>query len=413
MLSMKKIKITLVCIWIALVVLQISMFAPTIVEARTITVGTISPNFTISVDTPVSFKIQANTGSQMLYTIYDSQPLSTISNANINAFGNFNWTPTQSDVGTHTLIITGIDSLGIKSTVTQTLVVTPPSSVRIFFNNSPSSVYPGKGVSFSIATPGYSVPSFYVTNSFVGATVSSQNIDAFGNFNWTPTQNDVGQHNLTIRVRGANNREETIFQTITVNGIAVEGTVHRSVQEMRVGNRFTFPIAVFGMQNPTYSVSDSARNNTIDSTNLNGTTFSWTPQNQDIGTHTITITAVEGNEVSKVVVMVKVVSGEVELPQSNTNIPSTIPSQTMSIQSGNKNENIRKFTFTLNLSVGSRGAEVIELQKSLTRLGLYKGPINGSFGPLTKTAVIKFQASKGIAKQGNVGPATRVALNKI
>ncbi len=69
------------------------------------------------------------------------------------------------------------------------------------------------------------------------------------------------------------------------------------------------------------------------------------------------------------------------------------------------------YVFTLALEKGSAGMEVLELQKKLTALGFYSGPLNGSFGLQTEAAVKAFQIARGISAQGNVGPSTRRALN--
>lgn len=71
-----------------------------------------------------------------------------------------------------------------------------------------------------------------------------------------------------------------------------------------------------------------------------------------------------------------------------------------------------KFIFTLPLSVGSTGNEVTELQKRLTLLGVYTGPITGYFGPLTRAGVVALQAKNGLPQVGLVGPLTRAVLNK-
>jgi peptidoglycan hydrolase-like protein with peptidoglycan-binding domain len=71
-----------------------------------------------------------------------------------------------------------------------------------------------------------------------------------------------------------------------------------------------------------------------------------------------------------------------------------------------------KFTFTKSLNTGSTGEEVKELQKVLKEKGFYSGPITGTFGPLTKAAVKKFQKAHKISQLGNVGPGTRAELNK-
>ncbi|WP_457515731.1 peptidoglycan-binding domain-containing protein [Streptomyces sp. TE33382] len=50
------------------------------------------------------------------------------------------------------------------------------------------------------------------------------------------------------------------------------------------------------------------------------------------------------------------------------------------------------------------------LQRALRREGVYGGPVNGGFTAETGTAVKSFQAARGIAPDGVVGPATWEAL---
>ncbi len=57
------------------------------------------------------------------------------------------------------------------------------------------------------------------------------------------------------------------------------------------------------------------------------------------------------------------------------------------------------------LRVGSKGADVIELQ---TKLGL---TADGSFGPMTKAAVMAFQASNGLTADGIAGPMTLAKMS--
>ncbi|MFA6458780.1 MAG: peptidoglycan-binding domain-containing protein [Candidatus Paceibacterota bacterium] len=75
------------------------------------------------------------------------------------------------------------------------------------------------------------------------------------------------------------------------------------------------------------------------------------------------------------------------------------------------------YTFNTNLTVGSRGADVVALQTWLVANGFSIPAIEsgaaakGYFGSQTKTAVMQYQASRGIPNTGFVGPLTRGALN--
>jgi peptidoglycan hydrolase-like protein with peptidoglycan-binding domain len=64
----------------------------------------------------------------------------------------------------------------------------------------------------------------------------------------------------------------------------------------------------------------------------------------------------------------------------------------------------------MNLKKGSRGAEVMELQRRLTNLGYSTKGIDGVFGNNTDAAVRKFQKAKKLKVDGIVGPATKKAL---
>jgi 3D (Asp-Asp-Asp) domain-containing protein len=63
-----------------------------------------------------------------------------------------------------------------------------------------------------------------------------------------------------------------------------------------------------------------------------------------------------------------------------------------------------------NLSWGSRGTEVVQVQQTLNTKGYWCGTADGIFGSNTYKAVIRFQKAAGIGVDGIVGPITRQAL---
>ncbi len=58
------------------------------------------------------------------------------------------------------------------------------------------------------------------------------------------------------------------------------------------------------------------------------------------------------------------------------------------------------------LTWGSRGSDVSELQSKLNNLGIYVGPVDGIYGPLTASGVRNFQRNKGLYVDGIAGPNT-------
>jgi peptidoglycan hydrolase-like protein with peptidoglycan-binding domain len=53
---------------------------------------------------------------------------------------------------------------------------------------------------------------------------------------------------------------------------------------------------------------------------------------------------------------------------------------------------------------------VVDLQKTMTKLGYYSGPIDGVYGTATAAAVTKMQKALGVTADGVYGPATVAAL---
>jgi len=62
------------------------------------------------------------------------------------------------------------------------------------------------------------------------------------------------------------------------------------------------------------------------------------------------------------------------------------------------------------LTLGSKGTDVLELQKMLLALGYYTNGLDGIFGQLTQEAVIKFQKDHKLKPDGICGPITYKAV---
>lgn len=61
--------------------------------------------------------------------------------------------------------------------------------------------------------------------------------------------------------------------------------------------------------------------------------------------------------------------------------------------------------------VGNSGSQVSEIQRCLSKLGYYNGPVTGKFASLTQNAVIRFQRGNGLPAVGVVGARTEQTLH--
>jgi peptidoglycan hydrolase-like protein with peptidoglycan-binding domain len=86
-------------------------------------------------------------------------------------------------------------------------------------------------------------------------------------------------------------------------------------------------------------------------------------------------------------------------PAAETSQPVTSPSATGATTQGAS-------TSRPVLRVGDQGEAVRQLQARLRTLGIYNGPVDGIFGPLTESAVRQVQSDNSLTVDGIVGPAT-------
>ncbi|MDE2079223.1 MAG: right-handed parallel beta-helix repeat-containing protein [Patescibacteria group bacterium] len=101
-------------------------------------------------------------------------------------------------------------------------------------------------------------------------------------------------------------------------------------------------------------------------------------------------------------------------PLGTFSAPAATPATTAGSIGGGEVLGAAAYNFTQNLTVGSTGQDVTELQKVLIAEGdLTIAAPTGYFGALTKVAVVRYQNAHGISPaSGYVGPLTRAELNK-
>jgi hypothetical protein len=175
----------------------------------------------------------------------------------------------------------------------------------------------------------------------------------------------------------------------------------------------------------TYATSTSPTNGTLTGT---GSALTYTPANGFTGTDSFQFVANDGKATSTAATVTITVNAA---PVVTSNVSTRgitgggggsgqfIPSVTTSTQTTGPTQSTGSvlgastYNFTVNLHVGSRGADVIALQQFLIAEG-YSIPAGatGYFGIQTKTALAAYQAANGISPAvGYFGPITRAKVN--
>jgi peptidoglycan hydrolase-like protein with peptidoglycan-binding domain len=371
---------------------------------------------------PVTFQITATGFTNPTYWLGDVFGANgTLSNSKLSSSGSFYWVPTINDIGTHKVTVSVSDSYGHYVELTQDFVVSAAPKPAIESLTPGTTTPPGAPVSFTVTAPGFTTPSFAVYDSYSPSTVSNANMTSAGVFTWTPVSSQTGTHHLRFAITGSDGRTGEVAQTIVVESPILSISDY-SGDPVYVGDTVKFTVVSKGLSSPTYLTQDSRPTGTTvtnESTSASGL-FVWMPTITDVGQHNIAINATDqyGNFASTrkdIRVAVRPITPS-STPVSAVT-PSTSVSQTPSTsitQTAVINTPVsvaHGYVFTKALKVGSSGTEVLQLQKLLNQLGFLTVEPTGTFGPMTASAVKKFQSSHGLEAVGSVGPGTRAKLN--
>jgi hypothetical protein len=365
----------------------------------------VSPGTSINVGQTLYFNVRVTDVSSASYSVTDSNTGTTLKTSNINSSGNFGWTPKEEDIGGHSITVTvsgsNTDNITLKLDVN---VGVPSASIQSL---SPGdTVMPKQAVTFKVGTSNFTNPIFNLTDSVVSSSAAGIGTD--GTFSWIPTLYDAGVHLMTVRVSDSLGNSAAVTQKITVVKSSLKVGTTTPGTTIEIGKPISFSVTPSGLVNPVYSISEpyfsgsSVSTTTINSSGL----FNWTPKDFDRGSHFMKIMAIDdlGNTAETTVTI------NVVFPSTAGTVSPT-QTQANTTQMTSPTKTISKYSFTKPLAVGASGTEVLELQKRLTALGVYSGPVTGTFGPMTRTAVKALQAKYGLEQIGSIGPGTRKILN--
>ena len=262
---------------------------------------------------------------------------------------------------------------------------TSTNGSQISLSQSTVSLTAGQNTTVSV----YGNGSYYLASnsnpSVANATLSGSNVTISGI--------SYGTTNLSICQSGG--QCISIYVTVTTSNTSTTGgtsflNISQSNPTMLAGQTST--VSVSGGSGSLYNVAYNS-NSTIALASVSGNTLSIAGLKNG---YAVIVVCDSVNDCAPVSVIVGVTSAPVTTPIVSS---GSVPTPTTTYQ------------FNTNLSYGMTGTDVSELQKRLTSEGVYTGPINGRFGPLTEAAVKEYQTIHKLSPVGEVGILTRTLLN--
>jgi hypothetical protein len=183
-----------------------------------------------------------------------------------------------------TLLLCGIPSAHASGT----------ASVSIQLISS-SSLAPGQTAAFAVNANGFTNPSYSLSDSFSGSSMSSGDISNVGYFSWVPTVYDAGEHQVTVNVSDIYGDAASS----TINILVLSNTV--LLQSLTPGNiaganqPITFTAVAPGFINPYFTVHDSYTGTDITNSTINYSSgdFDWIPPANQQGTHILTVSVTD------------------------------------------------------------------------------------------------------------------------
>jgi len=155
------------------------------------------------------------------------------SGARISSLGSFSWTPSESQVGSHTFTVRVsdgkvFDTQSIRVTVNN---VNQPPVISSISNKSVNEKSTLQFTARASDADGDTLR-FSLTQSPTGASISNS-----GSFRWTPTESQVGDHNITIRVTDGKLSDTESFR-VTVNNVNKKpvATPHSTITVLQDSN---------------------------------------------------------------------------------------------------------------------------------------------------------------------------------
>ena len=222
--------------------------------------------------------------------------------------GEFRWTPSEAQDGTHEVTVSVSDGISITSEIVM-VTVNEVNVAPVLTAFEAQNGDEGTAITFTAEAVDEDIPANTLTFLLDNASVAKgMGLDeATGRFNWTPSEAQDGTHQATITVNDGEFAASEVV-TITVNEVNTMPVLEEiEAQSGDEGTQISFEASATDTDLPANTLVFSldaaslAKGMTIDE--VSGS-FSWTPEVAQIGTHEVTVEVSDGiSTVSQTVII--------------------------------------------------------------------------------------------------------------
>ncbi len=262
----------------------------------TITVNNVAPAIepvpaqTILEDSFFTLKINATDVPADTLTFSDNTTLFDIDPVT----GMIEFTPTNDDVGNHSVNVTVIDDDGgVNYTVLNITVLNTNDAPTIELIGQQSAI---EDVEFILQNDANDVDAGDVLTYSLITYPSGMSIDGAGFITWTPTNDDVGTHTITVKVEDAGNLYDTETFTIIVSNVNDAPTIVSNILANATEDVFYMAYIhaddIDAGDTLIYALDTYPVFLSIDP--VSGLMFG-TPDNDDVGTHNVVVNVTDGD----------------------------------------------------------------------------------------------------------------------
>ncbi len=245
----------------------------------------------------------------------------------INRTGLIRWTPSETDIGEHVVTITATDDgIPTRSTAQQfTLTVAKANDAPIITSSAPTNATQEEAYAYQIVAfdaDGDDL-SFLLDETSLARGLSITDAGLIG---WTPSNADVGQHQVTITVTDNGVPRLSASQQFTivvanVNDTPVITSTPNSAASQ--GQLYTYQVSASDPDNDTLSFALDERSLASGLAITNDGMVNWIPTNADVGDHPVVITVTDSGAPRQAITQLFTIS--VQNVNDGPSISSTAP----------------------------------------------------------------------------------------